>query len=405
VTDEAPQELRWTRLLAVGLLALLVVETGARLFVHAWSGESFRSLTKYTWSPYGLVRNNPELNSPGFQINANGFRNLEDFDERKGERTLRVLLLGGSVLYSGLGGPRILAEEGRVTSGETIAQYLEARLSADPMLAGIDVEVMNAAVNFNRIVEISTSYLAEWVFWDPDVVVVCGSANNVFGFVPPRDEVQARLHGAQAPHPWALDYQRMVVEKSLRSLIESTLRVAEEHLASVAMARLAVTKAVDRFWSAAQARRLGGEGGEQGAAPELASAEEIEAYFRDYAGYVEALVPAAQHHDQEVAFFWEYFLGNLKGIKPFSEREAWLYPAVERPDSGRAYNFAMRDRLRDLLAARGVPLIDPLPELRQHDQTVFIDYLHYTRSGNAFMADVIYDRLKPVFHARAAKLR
>jgi hypothetical protein len=46
-----------------------------------------------------------------------------------------------------------------------------------------------------------------------------------------------------------------------------------------------------------------------------------------------------------------------------------------------------------------VSFIDPLQELRTCRESVFIDYLHYTPSGNSFMAGVMYDRLKGNFTA------
>jgi hypothetical protein len=405
-TEPSSPQLRWPRLLSVGVLALLVFELAAQIFIYTWSGESFRSLSKYSWSAYGLVRNNPELNSPGFKINRNGFRDLRDYQKRKPDNTLRVMLFGGSVLYSGLGGPRVLPEEGRVSSAHTISQYLAAKMEEDPRLGGVNIEVLNAAVNFNRIVEISSSYLAEYVFWDPDVVVFLGSANNVGRTAPPRAEILARSHGIQSPHPWKQDFDRLVVEKSLRSFAENSLRVAEDFLASVAISRLVVTKLVDLLWSSVEARRLSSrESTSTNEGVWLAEREEFDLYFRDYAGYVEAIVATARHHGQDIAFFWEYYLGHMEGIKPLSDREQWLYTAVQQPISGSDYNIYMRDRLHELLASRKVPLIDPFPELRESDETIFIDYLHYTKRGNELMAGVIYDRLKDKFHAQAERLR
>lgn len=383
-----------------------MIELAAQIFVYAWSGERFRSLTKYNWSAYGLVRNNPDLNSRAFQINRNGFRDLRDYEKRKPENTLRVMLFGGSVLYAGVGGTAVLQDEGRVTSGETISQYLAAKMESDRQLAGVDIEVLNAAVNFNRIVEISSSYLAEYIFWDPDVVVFLGSANNVGRVVPPKQAILDRRHTLQSSHPWQQDFERLVVEKSLGSLFENALRVGEEQLASMALARMAVTRLVDGLWSRVKAGRLNpGERTASDKSDVLAGREEFDLYFRDYAGFVEAVVAAAQRHDQVIAFFWEYFLGHMKGIKPLSDQEQSLYTVVRRPDSGRDYNFYMRDRLRTLLARRGVPLIDPLPELRSSEETVFIDYLHYTKRGNEIMAGVIYDRLKDRFRAVAERIR
>lgn len=398
-SEESSPSLRWARLLSVGLLALFGVELAAQLFIFAWSGERFRSLSKYNWSPYGLVRNNPDLNSPDFRINRDGFRDVRNYEKRKPDNTLRVMLFGGSVLYSGVWSG-VLTEEGKIPSTETIAQYLAPMMQADPELADLNVEVLNVGVNFNTIVETSTSYLAEWIFWNPDVVIFLGSANNVAGHLPYKESVLNRkLFG----HMWVEDYKRLVIEKSLRSLFENSLRVVEEHLASMALVRKATGNLADMLWSRVKAKRL--NPGAPTAPYPLADRAEIDFYFRDYSGYVEAVIAAARHHDQEVAFFWEYFLGNLQGIKPLSEREMWLYPQVRQPESGREYNFYMRDRLRQLLAEHDVPLIDPLTELRSHSETVFIDYLHYTRHGNEFMAGVIYDRMKERFYARAEHIR
>jgi hypothetical protein len=36
---------------------------------------------------------------------------------------------------------------------------------------------------------------------------------------------------------------------------------------------------------------------------------------------------------------------------------------------------------------------------------VYIDYIHYTREGNRFMAKFMYDSLRDAIHERAARLR
>lgn len=36
---------------------------------------------------------------------------------------------------------------------------------------------------------------------------------------------------------------------------------------------------------------------------------------------------------------------------------------------------------------------------------MFIDYLHYTREGNAFMARFMYEQMKDVFRQRAERIR
>ncbi|MDQ6830544.1 MAG: hypothetical protein M3081_16925, partial [Gemmatimonadota bacterium] len=201
---EESTAIHWARVAAVLVLALLSCEVVARVYVRVWSGQSFQSMSFYDWSPYGLVRNNPRLTSPAFHINANGFRSYRTYDREKPPRTLRVLMLGGSVLYSGLG-RTFLQHEGRVTSDATMAQYLERRLQTDSALAGINIEVINGAVNFNRIVEASSGYLAEYIFWRPDVVIVCGSANNFRAYWPLADETDQH-NVLQSVHPWRAEF-------------------------------------------------------------------------------------------------------------------------------------------------------------------------------------------------------
>ena len=107
-----------------GLLMFFVMLVWCEIFLQIgifyWSGNSFTSLQPYVWSPYGLVRNNPKLNSSAFFISSNGFREIIEYDEVKPPNTVRVMLLGGSVLYAGLGGTP-LAKSRRVTSAETIS--------------------------------------------------------------------------------------------------------------------------------------------------------------------------------------------------------------------------------------------------------------------------------------------
>ena len=95
---EPEPKVRWGRILAIFGLLLLLVEVGAQVFIYAWSGKRYQSLSPYIWSPYGLVRNNPRFTSVAFQINENGFRNLAPFTRKKPPNTLRVMVLGGSVM-------------------------------------------------------------------------------------------------------------------------------------------------------------------------------------------------------------------------------------------------------------------------------------------------------------------
>jgi hypothetical protein len=406
-TPPAENELRWGRVLLAVLLVLLLAEGTMQAFVYKWSGERYRSLYPYRWSAYGLVRNNPELTSVSYKINPNGFRNLQTFTQQKPEKTLRIIVLGGSVMYSGLGGTVIEGID-RVDSSSTVAQYLEQDLRADPELAGIGIEVINASVNFNRIMEVSGGYISEWAFWDPDIVIVGGSGNN-FLYGPAKGMIKEHKWLVQSPHPWEAEFQRIANDRSVTAFAERGISTLENYFASVGVARKGLIQVMDVGFSQLESRatRLGILGVPAAPKWDFASFEEYDEYINDYLGYAAAMAAVAKRRDQEMAFFWEHLLGHLPDIKPLSPVEQILLKqnqhATWRTD--RRYDDRARAAVGRWCADNGLHFLDPLERLKTYDGTVFIDYLHYTREGNRFMAKFMYDSLEGVIHRRAARLR
>jgi len=400
---DSEKPIRWGRVFGLLLLSLLIVEAASQVYVYAWAGERFRSFHKQTWSPYGLVRNNPDLTLPGFHHNRNGFRNLEDFEQKKPANTLRVIMLGGSTLYSGIASTHVAGAE-RVDSDATAAQFLEQELRADPALEGINVEVINAAVNFNRIVEISGGYLAEYAHWQPDVVIVFGSANNFNVSMPERGAVYRREYGVQPDHAWKSEFDRAANRKTFLAMSEHAVLYLEDNLASVALAKKGLTSAIDDAFAYTQARSFA----KRPAPPRTyADREECDLYINEYLGYADALVAAARRNRQDVAFFWEYFLRHLGGVRPFSEREQAVYDKIRRGQSREEidFNFYARDRLAEFCNERGVTFLNPLDVLKTNRETLFIDYLHYTKEGNRAMARFIHGQMRDTFLRRAQSIR
>jgi hypothetical protein len=401
--DAQAQTIRWGRIAGMLVVLLIIVELAAQAYVYAWAGERFRSFHKQTWSPYGLVRNNPDLTLPGFHHNRNGFRNLKDFTPQKPANTLRVLMLGGSTLYSGIASTHIEGAE-RVDSDATAAQFLEQELRNDPNLAGINIEVINAAVNFNRIVEISGGYLAEYAHWQPDVVIVFGSANNFNVSMPERGEVYRREYGVQPDHAWKQEFDRTANRKTFLATAEHLLLFVEDHLACVALAKKGMTSALDDAFALSERRSFVRP---PKTSKTYADRQECDAYINEYLSYADALVASAKRQDQDVAFFWEYFLRHLGDIRPFSDKERAVYNKIHQGPNQEeiAFNFYARDRLDEFCRHNGVTFLNPLDVLKTHQGTIFIDYLHYTREGNQAMAQFIYQQMKETFHRRAARVR
>ncbi|MBF0624060.1 MAG: SGNH/GDSL hydrolase family protein [Magnetococcales bacterium] len=392
----AAPAVRWPRILGLLILALLLTELAARIAFWVWSGESYRNLDLYRWSPYGLVRNNPQATSNAFKINPNGFRNLETFQPRKPPDTYRVLMLGGSVLYAGLGG-WYPPETRRVPTSETIAQHLAERLRADPRWAGRRVEVLNAAVNFNRIVEVSGAYLGEFINWDPDLVIVFGSANNFFHPPPEHGDGGQIVHSLASPHVWAAEFDRRANEHTLMTLLETAHLTARHYSAAAALAHKFLSKAIDAALALSERLRVRTvplDGPAPPPAQPLSDAA-FDRYVDDYLAHADAMIAAARRRQQKIVFFWEYFLAHVAPAKPMGAAEALLarHNQSHATASDREFTLRARDRVARELAAQGVELIDPWPELTAWPKQVYIDYLHYTAEGNEFMAEVLYRRI------------
>jgi hypothetical protein len=317
--DASREPLRLGRIVATLVVAMFLIEALSQLVVYRFSGDWFRSLSPYVWSSYGLVRNNPTYTSPGFDISPQGFRNVEEFSRAKPSRTFRVILLGGSVLYSGLAPNAYVESEGRVGSDATVAQYLKAKMESDPEFANLTVEVLNAAVNFNRMKEVSVAYLADYARWDPDLVIVFGSANN-FGVMPLKGQVYAGDYTNQGAHVWQREFDRIVNGDSFSALVERVLRWASGHSAGIALGKKVLARLIDRVLALSQQYALPGQHTRTDA-PGYADRAEVDYYVRDYLSYADAMIATARRMDQEIAFFWEYYLLDVDLIKPLSDDE------------------------------------------------------------------------------------
>jgi hypothetical protein len=212
-------------------------------------------------------------------------------------------------------------------------------------------------------------------------------------------------------HVWEPEFQRIANERTPAALAERGVSTLEGFFASVGVVRKGLTFAMDTASGMAEAR--GAALGIRYVPPPAAAAwepapfEEYDAYIDEYLGYADAMVAVARRHHQALAFFWEYPLAHLGGIKPMGPIEQKLYAQNRRPSYAldAVYDDRARAAVHRYCDENGVHFLDPLDRLRTHDGLVYIDYLHYTREGNAFMAKFMVDELRDAIHRRAAQVK
>jgi hypothetical protein len=223
------------------------------------------------------------------------------------------------------------------------------------------------------------------------MLVVYGSANN-FDHSIREGDLAAGRGALLEQHPWQAEFERLVNERSLPSAIEDAFRQGVDASAALALLHKAMMRGFvenDPFARLAIAKPASAW-----TPKPIAPMADEEAYFRLYTSYADAMIAATRRADQDIAFVWEYHLGDLGGQKPFSAEEAGLYPNVKRSAEEIGYDRRMRDRWKAFLMAQNVPAVDPYAAITSTPKTVFIDYLHYTANGNAVVARATYDQLR-----------
>jgi hypothetical protein len=364
------------------IFALIWCEIFLQIGIYQWSGKAFTSFHPYLWSPYGLVRNNPRFNSPGYSINSNGFREIKEYSQVKPPNTIRVMLLGGSVLYAGLGGIPLPGVP-RVTSRETISQYLTEELINASTCKRKNVEVINAAVNFNRIAEIAPAYLDDYINWDSDLIIMGSSLNNFAGGIT----ADSRLLGR---HPWEAEFQRLVNGTSMASTIEVIARRLSDNFATVAVAKKMAQKI--SFYLESKTIHTSNVSSSYAKPMVETNTEKLNNQnLERFQTYASAMLAAAKTRNQKIAFFWEHDLWHSGTFKPLSEDEIKLKPL--NPNLENPFYWQQRDWVKGFFKNANVDFIDPQIEMSQYKETIFIDYGHYTAGGNKFMAKVIANKI------------
>ncbi|MGZ3158557.1 MAG: hypothetical protein ACXU7H_05695 [Burkholderiaceae bacterium] len=242
---------------------------------------------------------------------------------------------------------------------------------------------MNAAVNFNRISELLPAYLNDYINWEPDVIIVGSSLNNFAGGIT----ASGRLLGK---HPWEAEFQRLVNDAGIASSFEVLFRRLSDNLVTVAV----VGKFVQKLGYYVEPKPIASPSAKINPAipVEEKNTDRLnEQNLGRFKSYASAMLAAAQTRNQKVVFFWEHDLWNSAAFKQLLPDEILLEkinPPLDNP-----FYWQQRDWVRDFAKDAGAGFIDPQPEMAKYQDTIFIDYGHYTAGGNAFMAKVMASRL------------
>ncbi len=386
--------IRWSRVLCAILLIFALGEMSSRVAIRVLLGEPFRSFDAYVFSGYGVFRQNPRYTHPSFAHNSAGFRNREEFNVEKPERTLRVMGIGASVLYAGSAGvPGGTAK--RVQTDETITAYLGEILRAMPELAPYNVEVINAGTNRHYLRNVIPYYAAELARYRPDIVVIFGT-NNDARKLEHSGARDALFYDPNQPTGEEAMLERLANEATFAALGEKFVRVLVNRSALAAVVyRISdwVLQRVNIAMASAMPR------GESGNASPLASPEESRDNRRAYLADLVSLATLVQMHGAQTWVFWEYLLTTVEGIKPLSEYERMVvrYVRSSRDIPAQVTELKRENAgiVAEALAERGIPMIDLIDDFRNYDGTVFNDYLHYNAEGNRWVAERIAERIEP----------
>lgn len=394
-TDRGGPAPRWSRVLLAVVLLVGALEVTCRLVVRQVFGAPFRSFDAYSFSGYGLYRQNADYTHPQFVHNSAGFRNRREFSVDKPPGTFRVMCIGASVLYSG-SAPTHAGTSLRVATDETITAYLEPLLGDLPELDGLEVEVINAAVNRHYLRQTISYYIAELAPYDPDLVLVFGTHNDS-ARVEQADAVSTLFYDRAAPTPEEARLETLANEASLAALAEKTVRVSVNSSALAATTYRVLDRLLKRISISIDAFRRPGPP----LLNELASPAEMERNLRYYLAGLEALLTYIEVQGARPVVFWEYLLMVVEDVKPLSPHERRLLDFLERragslTDEHKRLKLEVRDRVAARLEQRGVPLIDIEDDLRGYSGNLFNDYLHYDATGNRWAAGIIARELRPV---------
>jgi len=399
MNDPQHAPIRWSRILFLIVVAFALGEVVVRIGVERMVGQPFRSLDAYTFSGFGVYRQNARYTHPEFVHNSAGFRSTREFAIDKPSGTFRVMAFGSSVVYSGSAG----THEGtspRIHTNETLTAYLEPLLKGSGALASYgDVEVINASINRALFRHLIPYYIAELGRYHSDVVLVFSNINDSY-WVEHRGGTDKYYYDPNVPTPEEARINQLLNDPSLPAIAEKVVRSAVNRSALIAVGHRGVERVMERIHQRG-AQMLRAPDAATIGVPELATKDEVDANIDRYLATLGVLLTYLESSGTQPVVFWEYLLLETEGIKPFTpyERDVANYLKAAGgglSDEKKRLRRYVRDRTAAYLKARDVPMIDIVDDMKSYRGTLFNDYLHYNAEGNRWVAEVIARKLEPI---------
>ena len=173
-SQKEKRDIRIVPIVGFVLLVFIFLELLSQGITYFHYGKPYKSMDPYSFSGYGVYRQNSNYNHKDFVHNSQGFRNIKEFPVERVKGKVRILLAGASVLYAGSAFTNIGWSK-RVATKETISFYLSELLNKDYKDKNIEIEVINAGVNRHRIRETLSYLTSELGKYRPDIAIIIGT--------------------------------------------------------------------------------------------------------------------------------------------------------------------------------------------------------------------------------------
>ena len=326
------------------------------------------------------------------RYNNHGFRRFEDTSIEKSEKTIRVIILGGSTafgtqpigIYVGLSG------QGELNNRDTISGWMERILNEK--YPERKFEVINAATNWARLHQQLIHYLRKIRSFSPDVVISIDGVNDSTGKM------------GDSINTWELTqigYEREVLQRlkyKLRPLFRRSytlylLAMLRSHSNEVVEAD---EKLIAKYINVSTPNNYDQQLREFYAKNKDLLESLVAEYFQTMGYFHEILKLDEVHH-----FFALQPLSRLDTTKSFTKREQAIrgYQRTQFPRHVHQDLFIRRlaedgHRLR---IKKEIPFLNMHNVFRDTKEQAYTDYCHFTPAGNRAFAQALVSEMESRF--------